>query len=67
MKQNLGIIDRWIRVLLGVGLLALTVIGPRSAWGYLGLLPLFTGISGSCLVYSLFGWSTRNPSPSATA
>lgn len=63
MKRNVGPLDRWIRVILGLGVLALVFIGPKSAWGYLGLIPLLTGISGYCPLYSLFGWSTRKAIP----
>ncbi len=59
MPKNMGTIDRWIRVALGVALLALVVLGPKTTWGYLGLLPLFTGIFGYCPLYQLLGWSTK--------
>jgi len=62
MKKNIGNVDRWIRVLLGVGLLLLTSIGPKTPWGYLGLLPLVTGMAGWCPLYSLLGLSTTKPS-----
>ena len=51
--------DRAIRALLGLGLLSLMVIGPRTLWGLLGFIPLLTGISGFCPLYSAFGLSTR--------
>jgi hypothetical protein len=57
--------DRALRVILGMGLLALTVVGPRSMWGLIGLLPLLTGIVGVCPVYSLLGVSTRPAKPAA--
>jgi hypothetical protein len=59
MSINEGTIDRLLRVALGLALLALTVWGPRTAWGYLGLLPLLTGLVGYCPTYSIFGWSTN--------
>lgn len=58
MLQNEGTADRVIRVLVGIGLLSLVVIGPKTAWGYIGLLPLITGIMGSCPAYSILGIST---------
>lgn len=67
MKRNLGPLDRWIRVILGIGVLAMVFTGPETMWGYLGLIPLFTGLSGYCLLYSLFGWSTQKPVPQTGA
>ena len=61
MPRNMGSIDRWIRVALGMGLLSLTFAGPQTAWGYLGFLPLLTALVGFCPLYALFGWSTNNP------
>ncbi|MCC7052147.1 MAG: DUF2892 domain-containing protein [Gemmatimonadaceae bacterium] len=58
LKQNVGSIDRIGRLVLGAGLLSLTVIGPQTAWGYLGLVPLLTGAMGSCPLYTLFGFSS---------
>lgn len=60
MPENIGTIDRWIRVALGVALLGIVALGPQTAWGYLGLLPLFTGIFGYCPLYRLLGWSTKD-------
>ncbi len=51
-------LERVIRVGLGLGLLSLTLIGPRTPWGYLGLVPLATGLLGSCPLYTLLGLST---------
>ena len=49
--------ERWIHILLGVGLLSLTVPGPSTPWGFLGLVPLATGLAGSFPMYTLFGIS----------
>jgi hypothetical protein len=51
-------IERVVRVVVGLGLLAITQVGPQTAWGYLGVVPLLTGAIGNCPVYSLFGIST---------
>lgn len=59
MPQNIGTVDRWLRIILGVALLALTVYGPKSAWGYLGLIPLVTAVMGYCPLYQIVGWSTK--------
>jgi hypothetical protein len=62
MKLNMGTVDRAVRVLVGVVLLALVFTGPKTPWGWLGLLPLATGIVGFCPAYVPFGCSTRKPS-----
>lgn len=59
LPQNEGTVDRVIRVMLGAMMLVLVFVGPRSAWGLVGLLPLATGLLGSCPAYGLFGVSTR--------
>jgi len=51
-------VERALRVILGLGVLSLAFVGPRTPWGYLGLVPLATGLLGSCPLYTLFGWST---------
>jgi hypothetical protein len=56
--RNEHSVERAIRVLLGLGILSLTVVGPKSPWGFLGLVPLATGLIGSCPLYTLFGIST---------
>ena len=51
-------VERALRVLVGLGLLSLVFFGPKTAWGYVGLLPVVTGLSGMCPLYSIFGFST---------
>lgn len=51
-------IERAVRVLLGLGVLALAFVGPKTPWGYLGAIPLLTGLIGSCPLYTLLGFST---------
>lgn len=58
IKPNLGGIDRTIRILAGVGLLALAFVGPQTPWGYLGIVPLLTGVIGFCPAYCPLGLST---------
>lgn len=58
MKTNEGGIDRIVRVALGVVLLALVFVGPHTPWGWLGLIPLATGLAGVCPLYRLVGLDT---------
>jgi hypothetical protein len=51
--------DRLVRVALGLGLLSVAVIGPRTLWGLLGFVPLVTGVWGFCPLYRALGVSTR--------
>ena len=61
MKQNIHNIERVIRVLVGLGLISLVFIGPQTPWGWLGVIPLATGIIGWCPPYALLGISTCKP------
>jgi len=56
--RNEGTIDRVLRVGLGVALIALVFVGPQTPWGWLGLVPLLTGMVGSCPLYRLVGVNT---------
>jgi hypothetical protein len=55
---NEGTLDRTIRVIAGLSILSLTLVGPRSLWGLVGLVPLATGILGFCPLYALLGIRT---------
>jgi hypothetical protein len=61
MKQNVGNVDRWIRIVLGVAILSLLVFlnGPIRWIGLVGLIPLVTGILNFCPIYALLGISTK--------
>lgn len=58
MTANLGGIDRVLRVLAGVALVALAVTGTIGAWGWIGLVPLATAALGWCPLYAVLGFST---------
>jgi hypothetical protein len=55
---NEGTVDRVVRVAIGVALLSITMVGPQTPWGYVGLVPLATGLFGFCPLYRLVGIST---------
>ncbi|MGC8594280.1 MAG: YgaP family membrane protein [Candidatus Kryptoniota bacterium] len=59
MKKNVGTADRWIRIVIGLVLLSLVFFGPKTAWGWLGLIPLLTAFVGFCPLYLPFKISTR--------
>ena len=57
-KRNEGTADRILRVIVGLALVSLVFAGPQTAWGWVGLVPLVTGLVGSCPLYSIFGINT---------
>ena len=58
MKSNVGGIDRILRIVLGLVLIGLAVTGTIGLWGWIGIVPLATGLIGWCPPYALFGWNT---------
>ena len=58
MKANESGIERVIRVIVGITLLSLVVIGPQTLWGLIGIVPLMTGVIGNCPIYRILGIST---------
>ncbi|MFO1068505.1 MAG: DUF2892 domain-containing protein [Geminicoccaceae bacterium] len=62
--KNVGNLDRTLRVIVGIVLLALVFVGPQTAWGWIGLIPLATALIGFCPAYRIFGLSTCPLAPS---
>ncbi|HRP96973.1 MAG TPA: DUF2892 domain-containing protein [Rhodocyclaceae bacterium] len=58
MKTNVGSIDKIVRIVAGLVLLALAVMGIGTPWTWIGIVPLATGLMGWCPAYSLFGMNT---------
>ena len=60
MKINVGMVDKAVRIVLGLGLLSLTVLLDGNArWlGLIGIVPLVTGAVGYCPLYSILGLNT---------
>jgi hypothetical protein len=58
MTPNVGGIDRVLRVIIGVVLVALAVMGTIGPWGWIGLVPLATAALGVCPLYTVLGFST---------
>ena len=55
MKTNEGVIDRTLRVIVGLVLIGLAATSTIGMWGYIGIIPLVTGAVGMCPIYSLLG------------
>jgi len=58
VNNNVAYWDRILRVLVGLVLIALVFVGPRTAWGHLGFVPLLTGLVGVCPLYRWLGITT---------
>lgn len=58
MVKNVGGIDRILRIVVGLVLLSLVFTGPQTPWGWIGLVPLLTGIFNFCPAYLPFKFST---------
>ncbi|ATG73103.1 hypothetical protein CGX12_15355 [Zobellella denitrificans] len=58
MVKNIGSVDKALRILLGLVLIALVFVGPQTPWGWIGLIPLATGLINFCPLYRLLGIST---------
>ncbi len=58
MNANVGTLDRVLRIALGLGLLSLVFVGPQTPWGWIGLVPLVTGLARFCPVYGIAGISS---------
>lgn len=57
-KTNVGRADQVLRILLGLVSIGMVFVGPKTMWGWLGLIPLGTGLLRTCPLYSLLGMNT---------
>jgi hypothetical protein len=57
-KTNEGPADRVFRAIVGIGLLAIVFVGPKTPWGWLGIVPLATSLMGWCPLYTVLGINT---------
>ncbi|CCD91518.1 conserved hypothetical protein [Bradyrhizobium sp. ORS 375] len=67
MTQNVGRIDRLLRIVVGLAVLSLVFVGPQTMWGLLGLIPLGTALVGWCPPYALLGLNTCGTKSSPTS
>lgn len=58
LPKNAHVIERALRVVVGLVLLSLVFVGPKTLWGLIGVVPVLTGLLGSCPLYTLLGIST---------
>jgi hypothetical protein len=58
LTKNVGGIDRFLRILIGMVLIAIVFVGPKTPWGWLGLIPFVTGVLRTCPLYKLIGVNT---------
>ncbi len=65
MTANVGTFDRILRILVGLALVAaaLGLFGPayQTVWGWIGLIPLATGLVSWCPLYTILGFKTCKP------
>lgn len=57
-KNNVGGLDRIVRIIAGLALIGLTLAGTIGAWGWIGVVPLLTAALGTCPLYTVLGFST---------
>ena len=57
-KTNVGTVDRALRIMVGIVLIALVFVGPKTPWGWIGVIPLVKGLFRTCPLYSLLGLNT---------
>ena len=57
-RLNVGNIDRVLRILVGLALIGLAVTGTIGIWGYIGVIPLVTGLAARCPLYAVLGIAT---------
>ncbi|MFT4096555.1 MAG: DUF2892 domain-containing protein [Rhodoblastus sp.] len=58
MTANVGGLDRILRIVVGLALIALVFVGPQTPWGWIGVIPLVTGLFRFCPAYTLLGLNT---------
>jgi len=58
MGKNVGTIDRALRIVIGLVLIALVFVGPQTPWGWIGVVPLATALISWCPIYRLLGFNT---------
>ncbi|MEW6764476.1 MAG: DUF2892 domain-containing protein [Pseudomonadota bacterium] len=60
MKTNVGIADMIVRIFVGVVLIGMAITGVIGWWGYIGIIPILTGIVRFCPAYAILGLNTKD-------
>jgi hypothetical protein len=63
MEHNVGYADKIVRIVVGLGLIALVFVGPKTPWGWIGIVPLLTVAMGWCPLYTVLGMRTNGAAP----
>ncbi len=58
MKANVGTVDRIVRIVVGLVLIGLSAMGTIGVWGWIGVVPLVTGLFSFCPLYTVLGMNT---------
>ncbi len=58
MKANVGTVDRIVRIVVGLVLIGLSAMGTIGVWGWIGVVPLVTGLFSFCPLYTMLGMNT---------
>ena len=58
MEKNIGNLDKTIRILIGLVLIALVFVGPQTVWGWIGVPVILIALFGWCPLYKVLGVST---------
>ncbi len=56
--KNVGSVDKILRIVVGLALIAIVFVGPQTPWGWIGVVPLLTAVLGFCPLYKLIGVNT---------
>ena len=60
---NVGSADKLVRIIIGLGLISLVFVGPKTPWGWIGVIPLATALIGWCPLYRILGINTLAKKP----
>jgi len=58
LSRNIGAIDRSLRLVIGGALVAMVFVGPRTPWGWIGVVPILASVTTWCPLYQLLGIRT---------
>ncbi|GGK63619.1 YgaP family membrane protein [Amphritea balenae] len=58
MEKNIGAVDKALRVLVGLVLIALVFVGPQTVWGWIGVPVILIALVGWCPLYKVLGISS---------